>query len=143
MWDAEEGLILAKKSYTGAKGKGLLIDPKIQDRTPAITNNVNEGLKLILGPAATTDVLKNPITIVKYLFSGNYSYATPENLRRIHNVVVNNDQIKGMPGAVENFEKVWDAYENAGQEEPQGEPAYSQAIQEMRDLYRRMKKTED
>ena len=31
----------------------------------------------------------------------------------------------------------------AGKEEAQGEPAYSQAIQEIRDLYRRIKKTED
>lgn len=140
MWDAEEGLMIVRKSFEGARG--MLIDPKIQERVGPITRDINEGLKLILGPAATTDVLKNPITIIKYLFSGNYPYDTPENLRRIHNVVVNNDQIKGMPGAVENFEKVWDAYANAEQE-PQGEPAYSAAIQEMKNLYDRMKKTED
>ena len=120
----------------------MLIDPKNQERVGPITRNIDEGLKLILGPAATTAVLKNPITMVKYLFSGNYPYDTPENLRRIHNVVVNNDQIKSMPGAVENFEKVWDAYANV-EEEPVVEPAYSAAIREMRDLYRRMKKTED
>lgn len=142
MWDAEDGLVLAKKDFTGANGKGFLIDPKIQEKTPPITNNINEGLKLVMGPAATTEVLKNPITMVKYLFSGNYPYATPEKLNKIHNVVVNNDQIKGMPGAVENFEKVWNAYAN-GEQKPQGEPAYSQAIQEIHDLYRRMKKTED
>lgn len=140
MWDAEEGLMVVRKSFEGARG--MLIDPKIQERIGPITSNVDEGLKLILGPAATTEVLKNPITLVKYLFSGNYPYDTPENLQRIHNVVVNNDQIKSMPGAVDNFEKVWDAYANSGQK-PQGEPAYSSAIQEMRNLYDRMKKTED
>lgn len=31
----------------------------------------------------------------------------------------------------------------AEKEEPQGEPAYSQAIREIHDLYRRIKKTED
>ena len=126
MWDAEDGLVLAKKDFTGANGKGFLIDPKIQEKTPPITSNINEGLRLVMGPAATTDVLKNPITMVKYLFSGNYPYGSPENLRKIHNVVVNNDQIKGMPGAVESFEKVWDAYAN----KEQGEPAYSTSLSE-------------
>ena len=140
MWDAEIGLMVVRKSFEGARG--MLIDPKIQERLGPVTSSVDDGLKLIMGPAATTDILKNPITMVRYLFSGNYPYATPENLRRIHNMVVNNDQIKEMPEAVENFEKVWDAYSNTEQKS-QGEPAYSQAIQEIHDLYRRMKKTED
>jgi hypothetical protein len=57
-------------------------------------------------------------------------------------MVANNDQIKGMPGAVENFDRVWETCESRSQE-PKGEPAYSQAIQEIHDLYRRMKKTEE
>lgn len=141
MWDAEEGLMIVRKSFEGARG--MLIDPKIQDRLGPVTDNIDEGLKAIMGPAATTEVLKNPITIVKYLFSGNYPYGTPENLRRIHNTVVNNDQIKAMEGVVESFERVWNAYANKEAEKQQGEPAYSQAIQEMKNLYDRMKKTEE
>jgi hypothetical protein len=142
MWDAETGLMIVRKSFEGARG--MLIDPKIQERVGPITSNVDEGLKLILGPAATTEVLKNPITLVKYLFSGNYPYSTPENLRRIHNVVVNNDQIKEMPGVVENFDKVWNTYANSA-EKQQGEPAYSASLNEnkfskkMRELIKRMK----
>ena len=144
MWDAENGLVIIRKSYESKKRPGqLLIDATTHEKLEPETSDVDTALKLIFGNAATTEVLKNPITMIKYLFGGNYPYATPENLRRIHNIVTNNDQINEIPGAVENFEKVWNKYAKQDQERSQGEPAYSATIQEMRDLYNRMKKTED
>ena len=48
-----------------------------------------------------------------------------------------------VPGAIENFEALWNEYAGKEEEPQEEEAAYSQAIQEIHDLYRRMKKTEE
>ena len=139
MWDAEMGLVIVHRTNLGKKRP---IKPyTIKEDTIVVTSNPDEAMKLIFGPEATLADMKSPETMVAFMFSGKYEYATPELLQRIHDGVMANKEMEKVPGAIENFEALWNEY--AGKEEPQGEPAYSQAIQEIHDLYRRMKKTED
>lgn len=140
MWDAEIGYVIVHRSNEGKTRPVKTYT--IKEDTILVTKDVDEALKLIFGPEATTDIIKSPEAMVKYLFSGKYEYATPETLQRIHDGVVSNKEMEKVPGAIENFEALWNEYAGK-EEEPQGEPAYSQAIQEIHDLYRRMKKTED
>ena len=140
MWDAEIGYVIVHRSN---EGKTRPIKTyTIKEDTILVTKDINEALKLILGPGATTEDIKSPETLVKFLFSGRYEYADPETLQRIHDGVIANKEMEKVPGAIENFEALWNEYAGK-EEEPQGEPAYSQAIQEIHDLYRRMKKTEE
>lgn len=137
MWDAEVGLVIVHRTNLGKKRP--IKSYTIKEDTIVVTSNPDEALKLIFGPEATLNDVKSPETMVAFLFSGKYAYATPEILDRIHDGVISNKEMEKVPGAIENFEALWNEY--AGKE--QGEPAYSQTIQEMHDLYRRMKKTEE
>ena len=139
MWDAEMGLVIVHRTNLGKKRP--IKSYTIKEDTIVVTSNPDEAMKLIFGPEATLADMKSPETMVAFLFSGKYKYATPELLQRIHDGVVANKEMEKVPGALENFEALWNEY--AGKEEPQGKPAYSQAIQEIHDLYRRIKKTED
>ena len=140
MWDAEMGLVIVHRTNQGKKRP--IKSYTIKEDTIVVTSNPDEAMKLIFGPEATLADMKSPETMVAFLFSGKYAYATPEILQRIHDGVVANKEMEKVPGAIENFEALWNEYAGK-EEEPQGEPAYSQAIQEIHDLYRRMKKTED
>ena len=138
MWDGEKGLLIVHRSNVGKKRP---IKPyTVKEDTIVVTTKVDEALKLILGPEATFEDVKSPETIVRYLFSGKFK--NTDALQAIHDYVIENEGIQGLPGAIENFEALWNEYAGK-EEEPQGEPAYSQAIQEIHDLYRRMKKTEE
>jgi hypothetical protein len=139
MWDAEIGYVIVHRSNVGKTRPVKTYT--IKEDTILVTKDINEALKLALGPEATTEDIKSPETMVRFLFSGKYEYGTPETLQRIHDGVVSNKEMEKIPGAIENFEALWNEY--AGNESQEGEPAYSQAIQEIHDLYRRMKKTED
>ena len=139
MWDAEIGLVIVHRSNVGKKRP--IKSYTIKEDTIVVTSNIDEALKLIMGPQATINDIKSPETMVAFLFSGKYEYGDAERLQRLHDGVVMNKEMEKVPGAVENFETLWNEYAN--KQEPQGEPAYSAAIQEMKDLYRRMKKTED
>ena len=139
MWDAEMGLVIVHRTNVGKKRP--IKSYTIKEDTIVVTSNPDEAMKLIFGPEATLADVKSPETMVAFLFSGKYEYATPEILQRIHDGVIANKEMEKVPGAIENFEALWNEY--AGEQKPEGEPAYSAAIREMRDLYRRMKKTEE
>lgn len=139
MWDAELGYVIVHRSNVGKTRPVKTYT--VKEDTILVTKDIDEALKLMLGPEATTEDIKSPETLVKFLFSGKYAYADPERLQRLHDGVVMNKEMEKVPGAIENFEALWNEY--AGKEEPQGEPAYSSAIQEMKNLYDRMKKTEE
>jgi hypothetical protein len=133
LWDGERGLLIVRRSTEGKKRpiQAYNADSRL------ITKNLNAGLKEILGPGATFDDIKSPETIVKYLFSGKYPYGGEETLQKIHDSVLQNKSIAGLPGAAENFEALWGEY--VEREEQQRKPAYSQAIQEIHDLNNRLK----
>ena len=137
MWDAEIGYVIVHRSNQGKTRPVKTYT--IKEDTILVTKDIDEALKLIFGPEATTEDMKSPETMVRFLFSGKYVYGTPETLQRIHDGVISNKEMEKVPGAIENFEALWNEY--AGKEESQGEPAYSAAIQEMRDLCDRMDKT--
>ena len=133
MWDGERGLLIVHRSNVGKKRP--IKSYTVKEDTIVVTTDVDQALKIVLGPDATFEDVKSPETIVAYLFSGKFK--NPEALQTIHDYLIQNEGIQGIPGAVENIEALWNEY--AGKQEP----AYSAIIQEMRDLYRRMKKTED
>jgi len=133
MWDGERGLLIVHRSNVGKKRP--IKSYTVKEDTIVVTTDVDQALKIVLGPEATFEDVKSPETIVAYLFSGKFK--NPEALPTIHDYLIQNEGIQGIPGAVENIEALWNEY--AGKQEP----AYSAAIQEMRDLYRRMKKTEE
>lgn len=126
MWDAEIGLVIVHRTNEGKKRP--IKSYTIKEDTIVVTSNPDEAMKLIFGPEATLDDMKSPETMVAFLFSGKYEYATPELLQRIHDGVMANKEMEKVPGALENFEALWNEY--AGKEEPQGEPAYSSSISE-------------
>ena len=137
MWDGERGLLIVHRSNVGKKRP--IKSYTVKEDTIVVTSKIDDALKIILGPEATFEDVKSPETIVRFLFSGKYK--NTDALQTIHDYVIANEGVQALPGAVENFEALWNEY--AGNEEPQGEPAYSAAIQEMKNLYNRMKKTED
>ena len=141
MWDAENGLVIVHRSNLGKKRP--IKSFTIKDDTKLVTADIDEALKIIMGPQATINDIKSPEKMVAYLFSGKYPYATPEILNRIHDGVITNKEMEKVPGAIENFEALWNEYAGEQEETPQGEPAYSAAINEMNAFYRRMKKTEE
>lgn len=137
MWDAENGLVIVHRTNEGKRRP--IKSHTIKEDTIVVTSDPEDALKLVFGPEATLNDMKSPETMVAYLFSGKYPYATQEILQRIHDGVMANEEITGVPGAAENFEALWSEY--AGKQEP----AYSNSVNEnrlrlkMRGLIRRMK----
>ena len=122
MWDAENGLVIVHRTNEGKKRP--IKSHTIPEDTILVTNNPDEAMKLIFGPEATLSDIKSPETMVAFLFSGRYEYATPEILQRIHDGVIANKEMEKLPGAIENFEALWNEY--AGKQEP----SYSASLSE-------------
>jgi hypothetical protein len=139
MWDAELGLVLVHRTNVGKKRP--IKSYTIKEDTKVITSNVEEALGIIMGPSATLDDIKSPEAMIAYLFSPKYVHWDPERMQRIHDGVVMNKEMEKVPGAIENFEALWNEY--AEKQDPKREPMVALAIREIHDLYRRMKKTED
>ena len=103
--DDELGLIITHRTNRG-KRKPLARSTRFPEDTKVITSDINEILKIVLGPGATEQDCNSFESMVDFLFSGKYRYASPEQMENIMAKFMKNKAVNKDPEVKEKIRQI-------------------------------------